>query len=302
MSLTAIVLLLFSAAAHAGWNLAGKSTTPSVAFFFIASVAAAIFLSPLLVVYGHMLPLVSWQVWALVAATGVCHAVYFGGLAGAYHRGDMSLVYPMVRALPVVFVALASIALGRIEQIGMLGLTGMAVIACGCFMLPMHHLRDLRLSHYWNSWCLLALITALGTTGYTLVDDQAQRLLREQPATALAPMHATLVFLLLQSASTAIGLGVWTLLSRTARQQMAVMPRANIKMASATGVIIIITYGLALASMAFVTDVSYVAAFRQLSIPLGVLLGIVFLREPARLPRLIGVAVILTGLVLVTVG
>jgi uncharacterized membrane protein len=69
--------------------------------------------------------------------------------------------------------------------------------------------------------------------------------------------------------------------------------------ASASGLVITGAYGLVLASMAYVTNVSYVAAFRQMSIPLGALLGIFLLKEPRYLPKLIGVGVVATGLVMV---
>ena len=68
------------------------------------------------------------------------------------------------------------------------------------------------------------------------------------------------------------------------------------------GVVIVVTYSLVLAAMEFVTNVSYVVAFRQVSIPIGVLLGVTLLREKVRAPRWLGVAVMLTGLILVALG
>ena len=54
--------------------------------------------------------------------------------------------------------------------------------------------------------------------------------------------------------------------------------------------------------MAYVTDISYVAGFRQLSIPLGAGLGIVFLKEPCPAAKIAGIAVLFIGLVLIGVG
>jgi len=54
-------------------------------------------------------------------------------------------------------------------------------------------------------------------------------------------------------------------------------------------------------SMNYVSNVSYVAAFRQLSIPLGAIFGMAFLKEPRHLPKIVGIAVIFVGLVLVGV-
>ena len=50
--------------------------------------------------------------------------------------------------------------------------------------------------------------------------------------------------------------------------------------------------------MGFVTNVSFVQAFRQLSLPLGVFAGIVFLKESPAKPKLLGVALIVLGLIL----
>ena len=69
-----------------------------------------------------------------------------------------------------------------------------------------------------------------------------------------------------------------------------------------TGFAIFITYAFVLVAMGHVANVSYVVAFRQLSIPLGVLFGIGFLKEPAHAPKLIGAAIMLTGLLLVALG
>lgn len=60
------------------------------------------------------------------------------------------------------------------------------------------------------------------------------------------------------------------------------------------------TYGLVLLSMNFVTNVSYVAAFRQLSIPIGSIMGIIFLGESQYLTKISGLITIFSGLVLLT--
>jgi drug/metabolite transporter (DMT)-like permease len=72
--------------------------------------------------------------------------------------------------------------------------------------------------------------------------------------------------------------------------------------ATVTGIGIYLTYGLVLASMNYVTNVSYVAAFRQLSIPLGALFGMILLNEPRYVPKLIGVVIIFLGLWIVGIA
>lgn len=62
------------------------------------------------------------------------------------------------------------------------------------------------------------------------------------------------------------------------------------------------TYGLVLAAMAYVSNVSYVAAFRQLSIPIGAVLGLTLQNEPRYRPKLLGIGIVSVGLVLVGIG
>jgi drug/metabolite transporter (DMT)-like permease len=70
-------------------------------------------------------------------------------------------------------------------------------------------------------------------------------------------------------------------------------------MAFLTGLLILGTYGLVLAAMEYATNVSYIAAFRQLSIPLGAVLGILVQKEPAYPPKLASIGIIFAGLVLI---
>lgn len=322
MSSIAVTLIVISAFMHAFWNFLSKRRHPSLAFFFITAVSAAIFMSPLLFSFRHNLPLISPTVWLLILATGVAQAIYFFGLAGAYNQGDISLAYPLARALPVLMIAAVSLMIGKGAAIGRLGLAGMVLIAAGCIILPLPRFRlepsgdsglenekghKLKTSGVLGSLkvvMLMALIAAIGTTGYTLIDDQALRQLRDAPAMQLTNMEVTLLFISLQTISTAVMLGLGTILFRTQRERLGdvLRSRSLIMTGLVTGVVIMVTYGLVLASMAYVTNVSYVAAFRQLSIPIGAILGLTIAREPRYRPKLIGIGIVSVGLVLVGIG
>ncbi|WP_281645492.1 hypothetical protein [Parendozoicomonas sp. Alg238-R29] len=52
--------------------------------------------------------------------------------------------------------------------------------------------------------------------------------------------------------------------------------------------------------MAFVDNVSYVVVLRQASIPIGVLMGVVWLKESVPTPKKCGLFLILSGLVMVS--
>ena len=302
MSFIAAVLIIISAFMHAGWNFMSKRRNPSLAFFFVTAVFAALTTSPILLLYRHVLGLIPTAVWNLVLATGIAQLVYFVGLAGAYKQGDISLAYPLARALPVLFVAAISLLLGNGGRIGHLGLLGMGLVTLGCVILPLPHFQKIRPQEYLNWVCLMALVAAIGTTGYTLIDNQALKQLR-----AVIPLNnsqITLLFIALQISSTALMLGLGTLLHSPERRQLRQFwqDRRLLLTSLVTGMVIMATYGLVLASMAYVSDVSYVAAFRQLSIPIGAVLGLTLQQEPRYWPKLLGIGIVSVGLVLVGIG
>ena len=302
MSLIAAALIITSAFMHAGWNFISQRRNPSLAFFFVTAVFAALTISPILLIHRTVLGLIPTAVWGLVLATGIAQAIYFFGLAGAYRLGDISLAYPLARAMPVLLVAAISLLWGNGGQIGTLGLLGMGLITAGCIILPLPHFQKLQPQAYLDMVVLMAVVAAIGTTGYTLIDDQALRQLRA--ALPLPNSQITLIFIALQTGSTAVMLGLSTLLHAPERRELrqVLRNRPLLLTSLVTGVVIMATYGLVLASMAYVTNVSYVAAFRQLSIPIGAMLGLTLQQEPRYLPKLIGIGIVSIGLVLVGVG
>ena len=273
-------------------------------FFFVASVAAAVVLVPFLVAGRSLLPEVGLTGWTLLVATGLAQGLYVFGLAGAYGAGDISLAYPLARALPVLSVAAIGVALGRGDQIEPMGAVGMVLITIGCVVLPLPFFRRLTLNDYRSPVYRMALVASAGTTGYTLIDDAALSRLRELIASDVSQTRVTIFYVSLQAIATALGIGLFTVARSAGRRQLqaVVGDRSLVGTALLTGVVITITYGLALAALAYVRDVSYVAAFRQLSIPIGAALGLTLQGEPLYRPKLVGIGVVTVGLILVGLG
>ena len=302
MTLTAILLITFSAFIHAFWNFLSKRQNPSTSFFLIASVVSAILISPILVIYRRGLPYFTAFDWILVGATGICQALYYIGLSGAYRNGDLSLAYPLARSLPVLMVAIISLALGRGSQIGNLAFLGFLAVAAGCLILPLPYFSELRLKHYLNICCLFAILAAVGTTGYTLIDDQVLRNLRTATGMPLVKTQITLLFMALENISLTVALAAFIFLRQPDFRILRSTWKAIWLPAGGAGLMMTGAYGLVLLAMAFVTNVSYVSAFRQISLPIGVFLGMIVHREPRYLPRLAGLAIILAGLMVIALG
>ena len=127
-------------------------------------------------------------------------------------------------------------------------------------------------------------------------------MIRVLPGTGLGAVELTVLYAVLEGFSTSVPLGLLVLLRGRERRAFAHILRSRLRPAAFTGVGIFLTYLLVLVAMAFVTNVSYVVAFRQISIPIGVGLGVLIFKEARHAPKFVGTAVIFIGLILVGTG
>jgi drug/metabolite transporter (DMT)-like permease len=299
MTPLAVILVTVSAFIHALWNLLGKRQNPSTAFFFLAAVFATICFSPVLLVYHAAFAFIPGRVWLWIGLTSIFETIYFIGLAGAYRHGDMSVAYPLARAIPVVLVALITTILGLGKPLSLMGVGGILLVVLGCLLLPIRSLRQVRLQEYLTACCMLAGLAGMGTTGYTLVDNQALLDLRSAAGIGLAKIEVAFFYLALTSIAITIVMGVTVLATRAERDALAINWREGKGMAFITGLLIIGTYGLVLAAMEYTSNVSYIAAFRQLSIPIGAMFGISIQKEAAYPLKLVSIVIIFVGLILI---
>ena len=302
MSLTATILLLISAFTHASWNLISKKENPTQAFYLVSNTLGVICVFPILLYYNNRIPMISVPVWLFMVLSGFFLAAYLATLAGAYRAGDISIAYPLIRSLPVIFVFMATVILGKGHQVTWLLTFGVILIAVGCMVLPMKSFGDFQIKAYLNLCCALAILSALGVAGYTIVDDEALRQLRELSEMQFSPIEGTLVYMVLEGISCSIWQGIFVLFDVRERKKIYVGFKTSKSAALLTGIGIYLTWGLVLVSMNYVENVSYVAAFRQLSIPLGAIFGMTLLKEPRYLPKKAGIAAIFIGLVLTAIG
>ena len=302
MTLTAAILLIASALAHAGWNLFSKKDYPSMASFLLANLCGTLLIAPLLITGREEVIDMVRHLWPLLLLTGFFQALYFYGLAYAYKKGDLSIGYPLARSLPAVMVTLVVFMFGQGEPVGRAVLIGIGLIIAGGFLIPLHSFRDFSLGRYKTITVAAAIVAAVGTAGYSLTDDFALDLARgSQPVALRDNFLLAFYYIGLQGVTTVFWQSLSVLPSSRERQ---VFRRQLSRPASSVikGSGILITYALVLISMGYVTNVSYVVAFRQLSIPLGLVFGILFLKERAYGPKITAVALLFAGVVLVGLG
>ena len=302
MTLTAAILLMVSAVAHAGWNLLGKRGQPSLAFMLAANTFGLLPLLPVVVAGWENLAFFSPQIWLYLTLTGICQAIYYAGLAGAYRNGDLSIAYPLARSMPVILVTCVTAILGLGKPLSLQAVSGILIVFGGSFILPMRWFSDFRWKNYLNLSSLMALVAALGTTSYSIIDSEALRLLRSSVDQRWLGVQITLIYAFWEGLLSSVWLGLFLAARPAERQELSRLQRADFWRAGLAGLGLCVGYVLVLIAMGYVSNVSYVVAFRQLSIPLGALLGVLVLKEPHPQPKLIGVVAVFAGLVLVGTG
>ena len=295
MSPAALALVLVSVCMHAGWNVLGKRNAPSLASFTLAYGAGGAVMLPL-VLLGPTLTALPSAFWGWLALSGLCQMLYMGGLAWAYARGDVSVLYPIARALPVVLVPLVSIVLLGSRVLDRWDGLGMVLVVAGALCLPLSHPQARRVSTYLTPAMGFALLAAAGTVGYSLIDKQALGLMQGAGHSGLT---AGAVFMVLQALMTLTWAVPLLALLPAERRRLPALRQQGFTMLIVTGLMMTCTYGLVLIAMALTKEVSYVVALRQLSIPVGVLMGVLWLKEPASRAKAVGTLVMLAGLVLV---
>ncbi len=296
MTLTAFLLIFVSVFLHAGWNFISKKNTPSAAFYMLSSATAALIWLGFFLHSGISCSALPGRFWWILAFSWFGEMLYCIGLAYGYRRGDISLVYPLGRSLPVLLTAAVTISFGFGKMPNALALGGMALISIGCLFLPLKDFREFHWKTYCTPLLFFVLLIAAGVTIYTIFDSEAAKILKELPDNHDSRIVTSLFYLFLVESGLTAVLGLFVL---TQKQERAEFKRLFLKTPwpHITGVFSSSAYALILLAMPLVTNVSYIQAFRQMSLPLGVLAGVFILKEPCGKVKLFGIILIVIGLI-----
>ena len=127
---TVVLLMLLAAVLHATWNTLVKgSRDPLItqAVIMATGIVAAAIAAP-------FVPLPSRASWPFLALSTVAHSGYMAFLLLAYHRGDLSRVYPIARGMAPVLVAVLAFRLES-ENLGPREVAGVVLVSLGIFTL-----------------------------------------------------------------------------------------------------------------------------------------------------------------------
>jgi drug/metabolite transporter (DMT)-like permease len=283
-----LLILLCSTFMHAGWNLLMRHRKSQTAYFMFQMyvVIAAAGLAPMAAA-GLLSESLPPKVWLCAAVSGVFSAVYSMALAKGYASADFTVVYPVARALPVLMVAVGDMLLGRTPTA--IGWLGMATVTAGCFLAPIESFRALHPRVYFHRSTLWMLLTALGTVGYTLVDKAAVGFVSTGPASAARYGYLYFAF-------TAVS---YTILWRLFEKKPSGSETPRWSFAALAALMTFGAYWLVLWAYQLVERASYVVAFRQFSIVIGVILAFLIYKEKGKAVRVAAALLIVLGLVII---
>ena len=290
MTLSNLLLILGSAVIHVVAHVALKRTRNRAALVWWMLLWGGVLFSPVLIFGWHPVPPVAWGVMLLSA---VFEALYFASIAIAYQTGDLSVVYPLARGTAPVFLLIWSASfLGEHPTIG--GVGGIVLIAAGLYLINLPLLGAWReplraLSHAGPRWALLA---GLCISFYTVIDRVGIGLLNPSPAAW------PLLYTYLALWWTWGLLTPWTL--RTVgwaglKEEL----RASRFSSVIAGFTTIAAYAVVLYAMRAGTPASYAGAVREISVVLGVAVGVFLLKEQGTVMRLVGSALVVGGVAII---
>jgi drug/metabolite transporter (DMT)-like permease len=273
------VLILLSAALHVSWNLLVKRGGDKLVTIWTLDLVPPILLWPLLFVVGVPGP----EAWSVIVVSAVVHAASTVALVEAYERADLSVAYPVARGLAPVLVAVgAALVLG--ERLSLAATAGVLAVSLGVVWLG---LSARRVGESLAGLAWAAAMAALIAT-YSIVDKIG--------VTRAHPVSYAIVFMALDS----VMLTPYVLWRRGRHRVQAVLweERRTIAASSLLG---LIGYLLILVALRL-TEVSYVATLREISVVLAAIVGWRVLKEPVGAERVAAATLAAAGLITLSLG
>ena len=269
MSGAALALVLGSAAVHALWNALLADAEDTHATGAVLLVAGVVLFAPVAAL--------TWDVQAdavpYIAASAALELAYWGLLAAAYARAELTFVYPVARGSAPVIVLVVSVGVLGVT-LGVVQALGVLAVAAGVLLV-----RGLGRGRGVD----LALALAVGgcIAGYTLVDDRGLR--------HAAPIPYLVVVLAIVAVPYAAVVGP------------AAMRRAATPRTVAAGAGVFGSYALALAALEL-AEAAPVAALRETSVVMAVVGAAVLGRTRVPAARVAGACVVVAGAAAIALG
>ena len=290
MSNIAFTLIVISAVMHAIWNLLVKRSRHKTVFIWWMFVASFIIFTAALPFVTDPFHAPGVETLQMVGIGAICYVLYHLLNGRAYRGGDLSVVYPLSQSSMIYVPFWGMLLLG--ERFSIQGVGGILLVIFGTFMVQMREMTFAELARPFRDLSSPSVRAALLAGFIYSIGSIAEK----NGVRHYSPLYFTyflvLSMLLLMSVN----------LSRPKyRMLIAEELRASWRPILCSGPVVMASfltfrYGLNL------SPVGYAVPVRQVSIMIGVVIGILFLQESFGRIRIASAFFIVAGAVLIRFG
>ncbi|MEM7460570.1 MAG: DMT family transporter [Pseudomonadota bacterium] len=277
-----IALCLLSAITVAATNLFVKRGGDVLSTRMIVSIAMMLSVVP----FVPFVPLPTPAIWGALAISVVVHWFYQFAMIRALHRGDLSLVFPVMRGLAPLLTAITATFVLQ-ETPSLFGWMGLLLATGALIVFAMPEEKGGKHPPIKQAALFWAMVTALGIAFYSVADANGTRL-----AADTATLFTFVVWLFMLDWIGITAAMVWI---RRGKVWSDIAPQ--IRDGTIGGLLGTISYGAALWAFTL-TDAANVTAIRETSVVFGAILGAVFLKEAFGPRRIAAASVLAFGLML----
>lgn len=290
MNSTAFALILFSALMHALWNLLVKRSQDKTVFIWWMFLLSVGMFNLLLPVLPGTFPPPSLHLLLLVLAGGSCFVLYHLFTGRAYRSGDLSMTYPLAQTA-MLYVPLWGVWLLG-EHLSPLGIAGILLILGGAYCVQ---LRRLTLDEVQRPFRNLAdpSVRAALAAGFLY---SVGAVVDKTGVSSYSPLYFTYLLVMAMFLLMSVNLLRPRYRGRVLREWRQSRTLVVLSGPVMMGSFLSFRYGLQLAPM------SYAVPMRQVSLLVGVLIGVLFLGESCGRMRFFATALILCGICLIRLG
>lgn len=290
MPLTAFILIIISAVMHALWNTLVKKSRHKTIFIWWMFIASGGLFTAALPFAPEPFTWPEQDTLLMIAVGAACFVLYHLFNGRAYHGGDLSIVYPLSQTSMVYVPIWGILLLG--ERLSLPGILGILLVIFGTFTVQLQRITFSELARPFRDLRNPSVQAALAAGFIYSIGSVAEK----SGVKNYSPWYFTFLLVLMM-----LTLMTANLLRPKYRPLIMAELRENWRLILCSGPVMMASfltfrYGLNMA------QVSYAVPVRQVSILVGVLIGITLMGESYGRIRLFASLIILAGAVLIRFG
>lgn len=290
MSNLAFSLIACSALMHVLWNLLVKRSRNKTVFIWWMFITSSFLFTLSLPLFSQPFHWPDLYTSSMIASGAICFVLYHLLNGRAYRGGDLSVVYPLTQTSIIYVPIWGIILLG--EQLSLMGVCGILLVIAGTYSIQLQRLSLSDLLRPFRNLRSQSVQASLAAGFIYSIGSISEKAGVKNYSPLYFTYFLVIAMLLLMSCNICRPKYRELIKDEFRENWLQIFCSGPVVMAS----FLTFRYGLNLA------PVSYAVPVRQISVLMGVLIGILFLRESFGRIRLISAGIIMGGIILIRLG